>query len=135
LKLSNTSLVGQVPNDCVSEYMAAADVLVLPSHSEGMPTVLVEAGMMGLPVIAAKVGGIPELLSERRGILVQPCRSREVSAAIEFALANPRVLESMAAKLKDYVRVNHDIKENARKLRDVYEQVVACSRIRTEAIA
>ena len=43
---------------------AAADVLVLPTYSEGMPSVLVEAGWVGVPIVASAVGGIPELLGD-----------------------------------------------------------------------
>jgi len=49
--------------------MSAADVLVLPSLREGLPTVLVEAGSIGLLVVAGAVGGIPDLLADGRGAL------------------------------------------------------------------
>ena len=48
---------GLQPHDAVARYMSAADVLVLPSYSEGLGSVLVEAGSLGLPVIASAVGG------------------------------------------------------------------------------
>ena len=53
---------GARPHAEIVRYMSAADVLVLPSYSEGLPTVIVEAGSVGLPVIASRVGGIPELI-------------------------------------------------------------------------
>ena len=57
---------GELPHDDVVRHMSAADVLVLPSHAEGLPTVVVEAGSLGLPVIATAVGGLPELLGRPR---------------------------------------------------------------------
>ena len=77
---------GARPHEEIARYMSAADVLLLPSRSEGLPTVLVEAGSLGLPVIASGVGGIPALLGDDRGTIL-----REVSAAaIGEALAEFR---------------------------------------------
>ncbi|MGH9368025.1 MAG: glycosyltransferase, partial [Thermoanaerobaculia bacterium] len=67
-----TRCVGGIPHEKIPMYMRAADVLALPSFSEGMPTVLVEAGAASLPVIATSVGGINELLSDGRGLLIPP---------------------------------------------------------------
>jgi teichuronic acid biosynthesis glycosyltransferase TuaC len=65
-------LVGGVPHTAVAEYMRSGDFLVLPSWSEGLPTVIPEALACGLPVIATTVGGIPEIVHEANGCLVAP---------------------------------------------------------------
>ncbi|MFP3394634.1 glycosyltransferase, partial [Brevibacillus sp. SIMBA_076] len=49
-------LPGQVPNDQVKDYLMAADLFALPSYSEGMPTVVLEALALKVPVIATRVG-------------------------------------------------------------------------------
>jgi teichuronic acid biosynthesis glycosyltransferase TuaC len=72
----------------IAEWMAAADVFCLPSHSEGCPNVIVEAIACGRPVVATNVGGIPELVDERCGILVPPRDSRSLAEALERALAS-----------------------------------------------
>lgn len=54
----------------VARWMNAADALCLPSHHEGIPNVILEALACGLPVLATRVGGIPEVVDERNGILV-----------------------------------------------------------------
>ncbi len=66
---------GALPQSSVSQHIAAADVLCLPSHNEGMPNVVVEALALGIPVVASRVGGIPELLNDGvNGLLVEPGR-------------------------------------------------------------
>jgi len=80
LKVSDVvSLVGQ--QDDVRSYYSIANLLVLPSHSEGSPNVLLEAMSAGIPVIATRVGGIPELVSsETNAVLVE---KRNVPALTE----------------------------------------------------
>lgn len=70
----------------ISEWLGAADFLCLPSHSEGCPNVVVEALSSGRPVVASNVGGIPELVDPRTGILIPPADSGKLAAAMETAL-------------------------------------------------
>jgi glycosyltransferase involved in cell wall biosynthesis len=52
--------------------LATADVLVLPSHTEGFPNVIVEAMAMGKPIVATSVGAIPEMLADECGVVIPP---------------------------------------------------------------
>src|SRR3546814_12112350 len=65
-------LAGARPHAELATWMQAADLLCLPSHSEGVPNVVLEAMSCGLPVVATPVGGIPELLPALSGILGPP---------------------------------------------------------------
>lgn len=73
------------PND-VAEWMAAADVVTLPSYSEGHPNVLVEALACGRPVVATPVGGIPEVVDDDCGILVPSHDAAALAAGLARAL-------------------------------------------------
>jgi len=68
----NILLVGARDPIAVSTWMAAADVVVLPSYSEGHPNVLVEALACGRPFVATPVGGVVEIADESCSILVPP---------------------------------------------------------------
>lgn len=69
--------------DEVSKFYKQADCLVMPSHREGLPMTLIEACASSLPIIASNVGGIPQLVDDRNGILVPPNSPVQLKRAIE----------------------------------------------------
>ncbi|MBI3506506.1 MAG: glycosyltransferase [Proteobacteria bacterium] len=71
------------PRADVPDLLAAADVGVLASHEEGFPNAVIEAMAAGLPVVATKVGGIPEAVADgSTGLLVAPRNRSALSAAL-----------------------------------------------------
>ena len=86
------------------------DLLLYPSYyrSEGYPGVILEAFQCGVPVVAAKMGGVPELVEhEESGLLIEPRSAAEVRAAIERLLEDPRLYRRLcegARRRGDYFR-------------------------------
>lgn len=78
--------IGMKPPSEIPLYISAADVLCLASHREGVPNVILEANACGTPVVATRVGGVPEVVTEDTGLLVSPHDPRALAAAIESAL-------------------------------------------------
>jgi glycosyltransferase involved in cell wall biosynthesis len=71
------------------QVLSALDLFVLPSRNEGMGRVLVQAMAMGTPIVATRVGGIPEVLGEgEAGLLVAPDDPIELASAIERLLTD-----------------------------------------------
>lgn len=68
----SVTFTGQLAQQDVARWMNAADVFVLPSRSEGLALVLLEAMACGTPCVASRVGGVPEILDESCGALVPP---------------------------------------------------------------
>jgi glycosyltransferase involved in cell wall biosynthesis len=90
----NVKLLGQWEN--VRELLAAADAFVLPSRWEGLPMALLEAMMAGLPVIAARVQGVEEVINDGvHGFLVPLEDSQELSKAILQLLNTPAQQQAM----------------------------------------
>jgi teichuronic acid biosynthesis glycosyltransferase TuaC len=114
---------GLRPHEEVLRFMAAADVLVLPSYGEGLPTVLVEAGSMGLPVVGSAVGGIPELLGDGRGTLLPDVSTEAVAhALVQFNAEHDRAAAA-ATRLRAHVRAEYDVDVNAARLLDHYSAI------------
>jgi glycosyltransferase involved in cell wall biosynthesis len=83
-------LVGPQPLEQVPVWMAACDVLTLPSHNEGTPNVVLEALASGRRVVATSVGGIPDLItSPVLGALVPVKDEPALAAALALALRTP----------------------------------------------
>jgi teichuronic acid biosynthesis glycosyltransferase TuaC len=83
---AHARFTGPLPPEKIARWMAAADVVCLPSYSEGCPNVVIEALACGRPVVASEVGGVPELVSADTGILVPPGRPEALAEALVKAL-------------------------------------------------
>lgn len=87
---------GSQPKSAVAQAMRDADLLVLPSRVDNLPCVIVEALASGLPVVSTAVGGIPELVDERSGRLVQPENPDALADALDAMLAQLETFDRAA---------------------------------------
>lgn len=88
------TFTGYVGN--VHEYLQAADIFILPSLNEALPMSVLEAMSCGLPVVATRVGGIPEIISNmENGILVEPANPDQLAAEIESLLDQPSLADEL----------------------------------------
>jgi len=103
---------GQLPEK-VAQYINAADILTLPSWSEGYPNVLVEALACGCPVVATNVGGIPEIVTTENGRLVSPKDADALAEALSQSLKQtwnrPAISRNMSRTWDDVARETLDV--------------------------
>ncbi len=83
------TFAGKIPHEQLAEWFQIANLFCLPSYREGVPNVILEAMACGIPVVATRVGGIPEVLPPECGILVTPHHGPELLAAVERAVSLP----------------------------------------------
>lgn len=82
--------LGWVAPDQVPALLNAATVVVMPSRREGLPLAAVQAALMARPIVASRVGGLPEVVAHQRtGLLVDPDDNRAFADAIAFLLQHP----------------------------------------------
>lgn len=90
--------LGVRPAAEVARWLAAANLFCLPSHSEGCPNVVLEALSCGRPIVASRVGGVPELVDPSCAILVPPRDSEQLAQALAQALRHPWDEAAIAAR-------------------------------------
>jgi glycosyltransferase involved in cell wall biosynthesis len=110
-------LEGRVPHDAVPRYMAAADVVCLPSLVEPLGQVLLEAMASERSVVATRAGGPPEFVPPQAGALVDPLDVASIRAGLEHAAAlpSPNVAAREAA-------APHDVRLQAQRMEAVLRQ-------------
>jgi len=97
---SSVIFAGQCSN--VWPYYSLADVFVLPSHSEGSPNALLEAMSAGVPIVATKVGGVPETVEDgRSALLLPPSEPAAMASALARVLNDPALATRLAANASE----------------------------------
>ncbi|WP_339865618.1 glycosyltransferase family 4 protein [uncultured Algoriphagus sp.] len=96
-------------SDHVAHYLALADVLVHPSHREGFPNVLLEAGAMELPVICSDIIGNTDVITQQKTGLIFPVKNVEIlKEAMEFSYVKRDKIAELAANLYQEVCQNYE---------------------------
>jgi glycosyltransferase involved in cell wall biosynthesis len=109
----------------VRPLLQAADVLVLPSDSEGLPLSILEAMSCGLPCVATRVGGIPEVISDgQNGILIPVRDPDRLVEAILKILLDPTIRESMGKRSRERILENYSLEKIAIQTSTLYQKVL-----------
>lgn len=118
--------LGKLPHDDVPLAMAAGDVFVLPSLSEGLPTVVCEAMSCGRPVVATAVDGTPEIVRDgETGFLVPPKDPAALAAALARVLDDPALAARMSYRADVIAAERYTWDANARDMERIYSELLA----------
>jgi glycosyltransferase involved in cell wall biosynthesis len=123
---SRVRFLGEVNQEQVRALFADVDVFVLPSFAEGIPVVLMEAMASGLPCVATRISGIPELIVEgESGLLVTPSEVGELAAAIARLLTDPALRARLHTGARARIRAMYDLPQNVELLVRLFERHLA----------
>jgi glycosyltransferase involved in cell wall biosynthesis len=110
--------------DDVAAVLNDIDIFVLPSVSEGLSLALLEAAAVGCFVVAARVGGIPEVVTDGvNGKLFRPKRIEQLVAILNWVIDNPEPARRMAKKLQEDVVARFDLNTMVDRYERMYEKM------------
>lgn len=107
----------------MSDVYQQSDILILTSRHEGTPNVVLEAMAHSLAVIATSVGGVPEIVNEDCGIVVDPYDFSVLVEATSTLIADPEKRVKMGENGSAFIRKNHSISCLQRELSQVYSRI------------
>lgn len=114
-------LLGAKPPESIPKLLMWADVLVMPSYCEGLPLVCLEALACGVPVVATRVGGIPEIVRHMEtGLLVPVGDIEALARAIKWVLANKGEVRKLSEAGRRLVEQFHNLETNTKRLSEIY---------------
>lgn len=109
----------------IEDIYPELDLIVLPSYTEGLPKVILEALSHGKPVVATSVGGVPEIIiSGQTGILVPPRLPESLGKAINNLLSDSAKAKCLGEAGRSLIRSRFSMKARTRKLEEVYLSVL-----------
>ncbi|MGA8573162.1 MAG: glycosyltransferase [Desulfobaccales bacterium] len=114
----------------IPDLLAAMDILVLPSHSEGVSLALLEAMAAGLPVIATAVGGLPEVVTDAaNGLLIPPRDPEALARALERLLADPNFARRLGEQARADMKAHYSLERLGREINEIYGELSGSRRL------
>jgi glycosyltransferase involved in cell wall biosynthesis len=119
------SLKGPLPSPLVADMMRESRLFCLPSHNEGTPVCVMESLSCGLPVVATRVGGIPDIVTQgTTGLIVEKGDIRGLADALVSLLRDPSRCIRMGKAAQDFADTHLDIRKTADRLVDLYRETI-----------
>lgn len=124
LPKETVSWLGEIPHDKIAQYFAHADLVVIPSRSEGVPISMLEAMSANVPVVSTAVGGIAAYFDDRHLTRIESPKPENVARAVEAAINDRQTTQRKAAAARDVVVSTFSWDTIARKYLGLYEEVL-----------
>lgn len=116
--------VGEQPD--VRPWLLAADAFVFPSHREGFPNVVIEAGAMGLPSIVTDINGSREIIIDGENGVVIPSRDKEaLFDAMKLFLSSPETVARLRKNARELISSRYEISFVQQCLKDFYNEITS----------
>ena len=124
---SNVKLMGWVNHEGVSKYLNEIKLLVLPSSTEGLPNILLEAMACGTPILSTSVGAVPDIIKDcETGFLLESNNPTHIADKIIALLNNPELLSKVSVNAYRWVRNNFSKEKTVEVWREALCGLKAC---------
>ena len=117
--IDNVFFTGAVQN--VDDYLLSSKIFVLSSKNEGIPVSILEALNCGLPIIAPRVGGIPDFISSKNGILFEPNNKEDLQKAMMSLISDDVAIYDISSYNKEYSK-NFSIDKTAEDYLNIFRE-------------
>jgi glycosyltransferase involved in cell wall biosynthesis len=127
--LRGVELAGFVPRPEALRLLASSRAAVVPSLSyEGFPRVVAEAFALGVPVVASRIGSLPEVVEDRRtGLLVDPASPAALADALRALASSDAVCDELGRRARAVYEERYSAESTTRRLVEIYERAQAVS--------
>jgi glycosyltransferase involved in cell wall biosynthesis len=123
---SRVKFLGYQSQQQVRKLLKQADLFVMSSFAEGVPVVLMEAMAAGIPVIATRIAGIPELVRDgHSGLLVAPGDAKEMTNAVDRLLGDAELRNRFAIAGRQDIEREYNIQTESRWLATILSSAIA----------
>ncbi|MFC7528627.1 glycosyltransferase [Actinoplanes sp. GCM10030250] len=128
----DATFVGDQPPESVQRHLAESRMLAAPSRTapdgdtEGLPTTILEAAALGLPVVATRHSGIPEAVTHNEtGLLTAENAPTDLAAAMTRLLGDADLRHRLGAQARRHITTNFNLQDQTRALESLYDEVAA----------
>jgi glycosyltransferase involved in cell wall biosynthesis len=119
--VTNVSFEGKQSN--MGAWFAAADLMIHPSYSEGLGSVILEAMQANLPVVASNAGGIPDIIEHKKnGLLIEPGNAQQLADAILLLYRDKATRDTYIEANKEILK-RFDIRYTSEQYQHIYQTV------------
>ncbi len=125
IKSKNVCNLGYVPHDLAPSLMFQSDIFVMPSYFENCPLTLLEAMASGKAVIAANVGGVPEIIKDGENGLLIGNDAKELADAIVRLVEDPSLRKKIGLAARKTVEESYSWEMSARLTNDCYKIIIS----------
>lgn len=123
--IKNIIFVGSIPRAEIHKYFAVADVFILPSLSEGLPNVLLEASACGKPIVATDTGGVSDIIIHgKTGFLVESNNVNSFVHYVKLLLNDEGLSKRIGRNAYEYVKKQFDWDIIVKRYESIYEKIV-----------
>jgi len=118
------TLTGWINHDAMYAYLNQFSLLVVPSYTEGLPNVILEAMACGTPVLASPVGAVPDIIQNGvNGFLLQSNQPQDIANEVISLLNQPALLETVGETANYWVHANFSIEKTVKIWQDLFAKL------------